>query len=201
MAVKRRGRSRTTAVNLSFDSLIDVFMNVLGVLMITAVVMALAVPGDVSSPKPTPPTPPSLPTLPAPPRTASPRVRLSLPQVKEATTDSLFVLVTEEGIRPFSSDPSSIVQNYFSITDLGGSLRLEVLPGRVMDESSFRGWLRTFSPDERHVTAAVTPGGAKYYREVRRVAEEEGFRSGWLEQEEEVIVIGSEGGRTGSLVQ
>lgn len=50
MAVNQRGRCRSSSPDLSFDSLIDVFMNVLAVLMITAVVLALATPGRVSAP-------------------------------------------------------------------------------------------------------------------------------------------------------
>ncbi|WP_094556412.1 hypothetical protein [Synechococcus sp. 1G10] len=198
MAVKQRGRRRSGAAELSFDSLIDVFMNVLGVLMITAVVLALAAPGRVSNPQaPTPQPPVAPPPITQPER---PAARLSLPQVQEAATSPLYLLITGDGIRPFSGDDLETTGRFFSLTDLGSSLQLDPIAGRVMSAEELRSWLRQHDPGSRHLSAAITPDGTGYYKEVRTIAAEEGFRSGWLAHEGDGVVLSS-GGRTGSLVQ
>ncbi len=198
MAVNQRSRRRSGGADLSFDSLIDVFMNVLGVLMITAVVLALAAPGRNSSPQPPSPQPPASP----PPITQpeQPAARLSLPQVQEATTSPLYVLITSDGIRPFSGDDLETTGRYFSLTDLGSALQLQPISGRVMSAGELRLWLRQYDPGLRHLSAAISPDGTGYYKEVRTIAAEEGFRSGWLTHESDGVVLSS-GGRTGSLVQ
>jgi hypothetical protein len=198
MAVNRRSRHRVAAEGLSFDSLIDVFMNVLGVLMITAVVLALATPGQQSSPQETaapPPQPPPAVTVPE-----RPPVQLSLPQVEEAATRPLYLLVTGDGIRPFSGDDLATTSRYFNISDLGMQTVLRPIPGRVMGSGELRSWLRQHDPASTHLTAAITPEGAGYYREVRSIAAAEGFRSGWLDHDGDEVVLGP-GGRSGSLVQ
>ncbi|MCT0218555.1 hypothetical protein KQ304_05995 [Synechococcus sp. CS-1329] len=198
MGVKRQARRRSGGAELSFDSLIDVFMNVLGVLMITAVVLALATPGQQSRPQPQAPSPPR--STPAEPEPDVPAVRLSLPQVQNASTRPLYLLITGDGIRPFSTDDLETVDRYFVSRDLGSSLELQPIPGRVMGEAELRSWLRQHDSGLRHVTAAITPEGIRYYRQVRTIAAEEGFRSGWLNHQGDSVILGSSG-RTGSLVQ
>lgn len=198
MAVNRRNRHCAAAEGLSFDSLIDVFMNVLGVLMITAVVLTLATPGQQSSPQETAAPPPQpAPAVTVPER---PPVQLSLPQVEEAGTRPLYLLVTGEGIRPFSDDAMEATSRYFGLTDLGMQTLLRPIPGQVMSAGELRTWLRQYDPSLRHLTAAITPEGAGFYREVRSIAAEEGFRSGWLAHEGDTVVLGPRG-RSGSLVQ
>lgn len=201
MAVKRRwGQGSSTA--LSFDSLIDVFMNVLGVLMITAVVLALSTSGRTPSPqKPqseamTPPEPVSPPVNSKP----EPAIRLSLPQVREAGTRPLYVLISKDGIRPFSGGDLDTTGLYFDILELGSNLVLEPLAGQVMGAAELRSWLGQHDSTQRHLTAVIKPEGAGYYRDVRRIAAEAGFRSGWISHEGDSVVLG-EGGRSGSLVQ
>lgn len=197
MAMNRRGRQRSAAASLSFDSLIDVFMNVLGVLMITAVVLALAAPGQQSTQEAAAKPPPPPPAVTAPER---PAVRLSLPQVEEAATSPLYLLITGEGIRPFSGDDLETTSRYFGLTNLGMQTLLRPVPGQVMSSGELRSWLRQYDPSLRHLTAAITPDGAGFYREVRTIAAEEGFRSGWLAHEGDTVIVGP-GGRSGSLVQ
>lgn len=197
MAVTRRTRHRA-APSLSFDSLIDVFMNVLGVLMITAVVLALATAGkqqSVQKDTEQPPQPPPAPIMPQ-----RPPVELSLPQVEVATTMPLYLLVTREGIRPFSGEDIVTTSRFFILSDLGDRVLLEPIPGMVMGSSEMRAWLRQYNPSQFHLTAAITPDGAGYYREIRSIAFAEGFRSGWLYHEGDMVTWGP-GGRTGSLVQ
>jgi len=198
MAVNRRSRPVTSASGLSFDSLIDVFMNVLGVLMITAVVLALATaetqPTTTESPDQQEPSPP--PPIPSKPAA----VQLSLPQAEEVLTKSLYLLVTGEGIRPFSDDDYTTTSQFFDLTDLGDGTLLQPISGRVMSSNELRLWLRQHDPSLRHLTAAITPEGAGFYREIRNIAASEGFRSGWLDHEGDFVTLGP-GGRTGSLVQ
>jgi hypothetical protein len=201
MAVRRPNRRSSRAVELSIDSLIDVFMNVLGVLMITAVVVALATPGTVAQKDQKQPekVQPQESTQ-EPQRQSQPAVQLSLPQVELANTDPLYMLLTSEGIRAFTGADLSLTQQYFTVLELGDSIRLAAIPGRVMGVSEIRTWLRSFNPSFHHVTAVITPGGVGYYRELRRVAAAEGFRSGWMDHDSDIITIGSSG-RSGALVQ
>lgn len=199
MAVKRQFQRRAST-GLSFDSLIDVFMNVVGVLMITAVVLALTVSNrqagaelpPLSTPVQEAPTPP-----PAPARAPA---QLVLPQVREASTRPLYLLITGDGIRPFDGQDLDTTSRYFRVEDFGDSLELTPSPGRVMSAADFRNWLERHDPSERHLTAAITPDGVGYYREVRTIAADAGFRSGWLDHEGPTVTLGS-GGRTGVLVQ
>lgn len=201
MAVKRRRRQGLTTA-LSFDSLIDVFMNVLGVLMITAVVLALSTSGRAPSPQSrlNETTAPPEPLSPPVSTNAEPAIRLSLPQVREAGTRPLYVLISQDGIRPFSGDDLETTGLYFERVELGRNLVLQPLAGQVMGASELRSWLGQHDPTLRHLTAVITPEGAGYYRDVRRIAAAAGFRSGWLSHEGDSVVLG-EGGRSGSLVQ
>lgn len=200
MAVKRQARRRAGGTQLSFDSLIDVFMNVLGVLMITAVVLALASSRQdkESRQKSQAPSPP--PALPAEAKPDAPTIRLSLPQVQDASTRPLYLLITGDGIRPFSGDDLETTARYFVVNEQESSLELQAMPGRVMGESELRSWLRQHDANLRHLTAAITPEGVGYYKQVRTIAADEGFRSGWLNHQGDSVFLGSSG-RTGSLIQ
>jgi biopolymer transport protein ExbD len=205
MAVRRSGRQEHT--ELSFDSLIDVFMNVVGVLMLTAVVMALSV---RSGPSPAPETqepaqaaPPPPQPQPQPPVTQAPRrspVQLRLPQVREVGTEPLFVFVSADGLRPLGLGDECLLQRSFSVTALAGQLLLEPRPASVMRAAAFRDWIRTYSTERHHIVAVVSPDGAARYREVREAALAAGFRSGWLEHQGGPLRVG-EGGRDGRSVQ
>jgi hypothetical protein len=205
MAVRRSGRQGHT--ELSFDSLIDVFMNVLGVLMLTAVVMALSVRGGPSSAPeqrepaaaaPAPPLPTPLPQRTQPPR--RPPVQLRLPQVREVGTEPLFVFVSADGLRPLGLGGEGLLQRYFFVTAEQGQLVLDPRPASVMSAGAFRNWIRTYSTSRHHIVAVVSPDGAERYREVREAARAAGFRSGWLEHLGGPLRVG-EGGRKGESVQ
>lgn len=208
MAVRRSGRQGHT--ELSFDSLIDVFMNVVGVLMLTAVVMALSVRGGPSPAPETrepaqaaPPPPPTPQPQPPPPVSQPPRrppVQLRLPQVREVGTEPLFVFVSADGLRPLGLGDEGLLQRYFSVTALQGQLVLEPRPASVMSAGAFRDWIRTYSTDRHHIVSVVSADGAERYREVREAALAAGFRSGWLEHQGGPLRVG-EGGRDGRSVQ
>lgn len=202
MAVRRAFRRTRKSIDLSIDSLIDVFMNVLGVLMITAVVLALATPSNISKDDKRDNTDsrPVQQEETSPNQSMRPAVQLSLPQVETAATNPLYLLLTSEGIRAFSSADPAFTQQYFTMLDVGDSIRLLAIPGRVMGVSEIQAWLRNHNPATRHVTAVITPGGEGYYRQLRQLASDEGFRSGWMDHDSESITLGSDG-RSGSLVQ
>ncbi|NQV11623.1 MAG: hypothetical protein HQ527_10745 [Cyanobacteria bacterium] len=199
--VSRRPRRRA-AVELSLDCLIDVFMNVLGVLMITAMVIALSARGPGQStakeetakeetPKPEPAPPPVVKSAP---------IRLLLPQLEESFTQPLYVLLTAEGLRPVNGSDLSELERYFLLEEMGTSLRMEPRPGQVMGRDAFQQWLRGFDPSNRHVTALIRPDGVRFYRDLREITAAAGFRSGWLDHQTNTVVLGS-GGRSGSDVQ
>ena len=200
MAVKRS--SRPNDVGLSMDSLIDVFMNVIGVLMITAVVLALTVneqsDATKSEPALTPKTPPPRQNLPPPPEP----VRLTLPQAMEASTKPLYVFVNREGIRAVNGNDPNVRARFFSIdyNPITESLILNAIPGSVMGSDDLRRWLRAHGPSTHHLTAIINPDGAGFYKELRQLVSQEGFRSGWVPHEGATIILGS-GGRSGNTVQ
>lgn len=199
--VSRRARHRA-GVDLSLDSLIDVFMNVLGVLMITAMVVALSArgPGQSTAKEETAKEETAKPE-PEPPRVAKPEpIRLQLPQLQQSFTQPLYVLLTAEGLRPVDSSDLSQLQRYFVLEEMGSSLRMEPRLGQVMGRDAFQQWLRGFDPSQRHVTALISPDGVRFYRDLRAVTAAAGFRSGWLDHQTNMIVLGS-GGRSGSDVQ
>lgn len=202
--VNRRPRGRA-GVELSLDSLIDVFMNVLGVLMITAVVIALSArdPGSSASPSETsPPEPvPDLPAAAPPAPVARPEpIRLQLPQVQASITEPLYVLLTSEGLRPVNGTGLEELERYFNLQNIGSSLQLVPRPGEVMGRGEFQQWLKGHDPIDRHITALVRPDGVEFYRDVRAISADAGFRSGWLDHQGDTIVLGR-GGRSGSDVQ
>ncbi|WP_157665431.1 hypothetical protein [Cyanobium sp. NIES-981] len=178
--------------------MIDVFMNVLGVLMITAVVLALAAQDENTSRRKQ-----EKPSTPPPATQTKPKVapaRLSLPQAQEVDTRPIYLFINAEGIRAFSGDDMATTGQYFAITDLGMQTLLQPVAGQVMTAGKLRRWLRQNDPSLRHVIAAITPEGSGFYLEARRIASEEGFRSGWVAHEGNSVVLGP-GGRSESLVQ
>lgn len=205
MAVRRNGGRGDT--ELSFDSLIDVFMNVLGVLMLTAVVMALSVRGGPSpapkqrEPAATAPAPPVRPPLPQTTQpTRRPPVQLRLPQVRDVGTEPLFVFVSGDGLRPLGLGDEGLLQRYFFVTAEQGQLVLHPRPTSVMSAGAFRDWIRQYNTGRHHIVAVVSPDGAERYREVREAALAAGFRSGWLEHQGGPLRVG-DGGRKGESVQ
>lgn len=184
------------------DSLLDVFMNVLGVLMITAVVLALVV-RDQKGMAPTAGAPlPETPTARPDRLPPTPPIVLTLPQAEEASTIPLYLLITEEGIRAANGDDPSVPERYFYVASHPyiDSRILDGIPGEVMTKEDLQTWLRIHSQDSRHLMALITPDGASYYNEVRQLATQEGFRVGWLPHQGNRVILGS-GGRDGRTVQ
>ncbi len=198
MAIRRSRRRAQSDTELSMDSLIDVFMNILGVLMITAVVMALALPTtktrSEASKKNT-----SVPATHA--ETNQDQVaELRLPRVEKANTKALYFFLSKDGVREFSVGDTENSGRYFNETELSDSTRLSPIPGRVMGIDEISASLDRYSPLERHMTAVITSDGIGYYKEIRALGQAKGFRVGWMQHQTDYIDIGSNG-RTGDLVQ
>lgn len=190
----RRSRSKVE-IGLSMDSLLDVFMNVVGVLMITAVVLALSVSqkkqGFATAISQKSNTAPLQSESAAPPKP----LILTLPQAEDATTLPLYLLVTGEGIRAANGNDTLIADRYFTseYNQVTESLVLDPIPGVVMSREELQAWLRSHSPASHHLMAIITPDGARFYKDVRKVVTQEGFRSGWTPHEGPQIVFSSEG--------
>ncbi len=187
-------------VGLSMDSLLDVFMNVIGVLMITAVVLALSVREQSEGAAASISKVPIKDSQPSRQETPRKPIRLILPEAEDVNTLPLYLLVTGEGIRPVNGDNSDVTDRYFSrsYNQITESLVLDPIPGLVISREELQDWLRSHNPSSWHVMAIITPGGTRYYRDLRKLVTQEGFRSGWTPHEGSQIVFGSEGddGRT-----
>lgn len=198
MAIRRFRRRSQSGTELSMDSLIDVFMNILGVLMITAVVMALALPSTKTRSEASKKNI-SVPATQA--ETDQGQIaELRLPRVEKANTKAIYFFLSKDGVREFSVGDTEASGRYFDETELSDSTRLRPIPGRVMGINEISASLDRYSPLERHMTAVITSDGIGYYKEIRALGRAKGFRVGWMQHQTDYIDIGSNG-RTGDLVQ
>lgn len=183
---KKRGSG---SYELSLDSLIDVFMNALGILMLTAITIAVALPQQQQSK-----------TEHSKPRTAnnpkssqSKQAEVYLAEEATVSTRPLYLLLSGDGARPVDPGNASISDPYFSTSTQGDTDILSPIQNRTLSLNESRRLLSSLSGAERHIVFLVRQDGAKHYRALRVLSTNNNIRSGWMVYERSDVHLSSEG--------
>lgn len=192
----KRSMRRAGSNVLSLDSLIDVFMNILGILIISAIAISLS---PQTEPSPSN-SKSNIANLNKATKNKPKIATIYLPSQETVSTIPLYMYVDSEGVRPIDMVDSQYLSKYFSIIYDGGSRRLTPVRGSVLVKDDLTGLLRNISGLDRHIVMLVKPDGIKHYKGIRALASDLGIRSGWTSFTESQIIIGP-GGQSMNVVQ
>jgi hypothetical protein len=194
----RKSPRKNHSASLSLDSLIDVFMNILGILIIAAITIAILPQeeADTDSPSKQAEQSPKKKKV----VTEKPVATVYLASQENVNTIPFYVYLDSEGARPIDLLNQSSLSRYFSIEYVGESTKLKALPGAVWNEKQRKLDLGQISGLERHIFMLVKPNGVRHYKDVRSSANLLGIRSGWSSFEDSHIYFGP-GGRSMNTVQ
>ena len=189
-----RRASNTNCYELSLDSLVDVFMNVLGILMLTAISIAITVPAHK-------PESEQRKTSTQTSKDDEEPAVVYLAEERTVATQPYYLLLQSDGARPI--DPANISASYpyFNIVRTSDEDRLSPLAGKVLSLAQYKQIVSSISPQERHVVFLVKPQGAALYRQLREITSEAGVQSGWTTWELNEIGLTSSGGTSIDRVQ
>jgi hypothetical protein len=179
--MNRRRKSRNTGLEISIDSLIDIFMNVLGILIFYAMIIALY--GGT-------------PKLESESSIEKPEVKsqtVHLAQEREVSTDPVFVHASLTGIRLVDLDNSSLTYRYYQRQSSGSSLKLTPITSSSASKQEITAFLEKLTPSKNHVVILLHPKRVQDYSWIRKQASERGLESGWEDYERSELTFGSSG--------
>lgn len=186
--MKRLYPAQRDGIELSFDSLIDVFMNILGILIMYAMVIALY--GDTSGDK----------NKELPKRSSTNTVTVNLAEERLVSTDPVFIHLDGKDIRLINPNDSSTYSKYYNVSRFGESEELDPIPGSSASDVDILFFLNDISPTENHVIILMHESGVGSYAKVRKMIANKGIESGWFLYERKDIRFGP-GGQSLNSVQ
>ena len=187
--------STSSKYELSLDSLVDVFMNVLGMLMLTAISVAISLPPRSN------PSESSRDVNPKVDKRPSPQADVYLAEERTVETQPFYIYLRSDGARPV--DPAGAISSsgYFDIsTDVATDV-LRPTEGAVLTLGEYSRVVSQLSPEERHVVFLIDSSGVGYYRRLREIVSARGIQSGWTVWDKGDIRLTSEGGTSINSVQ
>lgn len=189
-----RKRTQRDSDNISLDSLVDIFMNVLGILMLTAIFLAISQPESSKNKRI---TEKKLTSEKEPHDTNI----LYLAEAHDVDTVPFYFHLSSEGVRPV--DPSRVETSspFFNISENGTDSTLLPAPGQVIRSIEYDRFISSISARERHIVFLVDRLGVSHYRTLRQKAVSYGIESGWIPWEQPLIRLTTSGGTTINSVQ
>lgn len=174
-------------IELSFDSLIDVFMNILGILIMYAMVIALY--GDASDDNSK-----------QAPKDATKTAVVNLAEERLVSTDPVFIHLDGDDIRLVNPFDSSSQSKYYNVTRSGESEVLSPVPGASASDVDILFFLNGISASANHVIILMHESGVGSYAKVRKMIADKGIESGWFLHERKDIRF-APGGQSLNSVQ
>lgn len=175
------------SLNLSLESMVDVFMNALGVVMLMGLGLALApvtnkISSDSSSTKEATDTNQSV-------------LKYKIPVARHAASKPFFVYVDADGYRTIDADPR-IEQRYFSSTSYSNAIVYTPIGNAITSISEIEKVVFTLDKNGRHAMILLAPNGLDNYERIVNALTAQGFSSGWLPLQSKEVVFSSTGRST-----